>query len=759
MRLHQQNLVTAPDTFAAKRRGRLLRTLTCLFALAASAAPWAAADEAQVPADEPAWLRQDQVKEAHLRRTVAELRRRTPAQLSAEQAARRKELIDALERYRVRGEFTRNRAFPGLAIPIFIDKAGTRCALAHLIDVSGADALLEALVAQNNHAFLPSVANHEELRRWLESHGLTLDDAALIQGPGNVDPVITPAPNAPEGEGPGSLLRAVTSSAPSQSFTLWSTWWSLNRHAYVNLREAYHEGGVVTPRPGDTQDARPRDVEMAHRLRPFLAHAATNPSDVQATALMAYARTAGKSDAPAVLAALDSYLGDKGRPYRDMLVLGLGLVDSPLALKRLTHLVRDDREGRTYFRHEGTLPQSVRSYAAFALAQTGNAAAAEVLTGVLRTEKKGLADLRASAIHALGNLAPAMPARAREATSAFLQQALEKRSWPRAALGAVPRALLRLGTAAGRGTVLALLQHFRKPVEARQGAAIALADLSRPLDGSTADVLISSVRRDPDAITRQGALLSLGALAGQPLPTAATRDQVQARTKIMRVLEGALQGMHVQSSDRGSAYLATALAARTRPREQAKLAPDLERALSQEAHRSHRDALLLSLGLLGELSARPLLQKALKKGAHPTERSYAAEALGLLRDREARPTLLKLLAEDASEAVRYRSALGLGLQADRQVVAALLSAWADARSDLVRTALSRVLGELGDRTALLPLMRIAGDAKADDWSRRRALSALGALGENRDIPWMADLQRSAIAFSGTPTLQTVLALY
>ena len=521
---------------------------------------------------------------------------------------------------------------------------------------------------------------------------------------------------------------------------------------------------MVTPRT-DGQPAatgrRPREVELIHRLRPFLAQAATTPSDVQATALMAYARAAGHDEPEAVLKAIDAYLGDGGRPYRDMLVLALGLVDSPLALKRLTALVRDDAEGRRAYAHNGSLPQGVRAFAAYAMAQTDAPAAADVLLALLRKETKGHADLRTAALHAVGCLADVMSGPAREAASELLVGALKRRAWPDAALGAIPRALLRLNTQSGNTAVVEHLRRFRKPVEARRGAALAMIDLGVALDDDLADVLIATVRRDPDETTRQGMLLSLGELIGRPdaPESKPTETMRHARSKVQRVLTGALRGMHVQSSDRGAVYLATALAARHRTDAKGAAHPQLLRAFEQEPNRQHRNAAILAMGVLGHTAARATLQKAVRKGAHPQERAYAAEALGLLRDREATNALLALLSKDPERDVRYRAARGLSLQGEARVVDAMLRAWEGSSSDMVRTALARALGELGDRRAIAPLIQAAGDPGADDWARRRALSALGMMGEAGDTPWLVDLQRGALPLPGAPTLARMLTLY
>jgi hypothetical protein len=89
-------------------------------------------------------------------------------------------LLEELGRYRRRGRFPRN---PGHARPLpqFIDAHGTRCAVAHLMDISGQGALVRQIARTENDATVHALARCHRVRAWLAAAGLSLDEAARIQ--------------------------------------------------------------------------------------------------------------------------------------------------------------------------------------------------------------------------------------------------------------------------------------------------------------------------------------------------------------------------------------------------------------------------------------------------------------------------------------------------------------------------------------------------------------------------------------------------
>ena len=121
---------------------------------------------------------------AHFDSVLAELPLRSTASLNDVQRARRGELISSLRVYRDRGEFPHNYDFPGEAVPYFVDReTGVLCAVAHLLATSGRRDIVDRVAAMNNNIWVDSLAGDVEFTAWLESHGLSLAEAARIQVP------------------------------------------------------------------------------------------------------------------------------------------------------------------------------------------------------------------------------------------------------------------------------------------------------------------------------------------------------------------------------------------------------------------------------------------------------------------------------------------------------------------------------------------------------------------------------------------------
>ena len=97
------------------------------------------------------------------------------------QALNRALLLDELRRYRRRGRFPLNHDFRARPTPLFIDAHGTRCAVAHLMDISGLGALVQHIAATDNAARVRELVRLAEVRAWLAAAGLSASEAARIQ--------------------------------------------------------------------------------------------------------------------------------------------------------------------------------------------------------------------------------------------------------------------------------------------------------------------------------------------------------------------------------------------------------------------------------------------------------------------------------------------------------------------------------------------------------------------------------------------------
>jgi hypothetical protein len=90
-------------------------------------------------------------------------------------------LREELGRYRAAGCFPKNRDFPGQMLPHFIDAEGTRCAMAHLMELGGAGELVAEIARERNNAYVAELADDPRVTAWLDAAGLTVAEAARIQ--------------------------------------------------------------------------------------------------------------------------------------------------------------------------------------------------------------------------------------------------------------------------------------------------------------------------------------------------------------------------------------------------------------------------------------------------------------------------------------------------------------------------------------------------------------------------------------------------
>ncbi len=122
---------------------------------------------------------QDRVR-SHLAAAEQYARSRDVSRLSYVTRLIRALLLDALSEYRERGRFPLNH-HSNERTPIFVDEHGTRCAVAHLLELGGAAALVASVQHASNYAFVPELAAIPELATWLTAAGLSIEEAARIQ--------------------------------------------------------------------------------------------------------------------------------------------------------------------------------------------------------------------------------------------------------------------------------------------------------------------------------------------------------------------------------------------------------------------------------------------------------------------------------------------------------------------------------------------------------------------------------------------------
>lgn len=117
----------------------------------------------------------------HLATVESELRRRDVSALTPAQRRARSRNLDVLHEYWVRGVFPVNTDFPGQRVPYFVDRYGTRCAMAYLIEQSGRGDLVARIATTHNNAYVRDLKDDADLAAWLRDNGLTAAEAARIQ--------------------------------------------------------------------------------------------------------------------------------------------------------------------------------------------------------------------------------------------------------------------------------------------------------------------------------------------------------------------------------------------------------------------------------------------------------------------------------------------------------------------------------------------------------------------------------------------------
>jgi HEAT repeat protein len=145
---------------------------------------------------------------------------------------------------------------------------------------------------------------------------------------------------------------------------------------------------------------------------------------------------------------------------------------------------------------------------------------------------------------------------------------------------------------------------------------------------------------------------------------------------------------------------------------------------------------LRSSGKLNK-SFLPLLESELAKEKNPEEKGALARALGDLKDPASVPALSEALDLQASDGAtsRMNSAIAqaLGAIRDPRAVPALLRLL-KSKDDYVRMDAIQALGALKATEAVAPLMELALDDASSPQVTRRAVAALGDIGDARAVP-------------------------
>ena len=115
----------------------------------------------------------------HLQLVEQTLRNRNTNHLSINQINNRSKVLDNLHQYWQQGVFPVND-YLGYKNPVFIDRAGTHCAVGYLMQQNGAEALAQQINSTQKFAYIHQI-KLLEVNQWAAQNGFTIDELAWIQ--------------------------------------------------------------------------------------------------------------------------------------------------------------------------------------------------------------------------------------------------------------------------------------------------------------------------------------------------------------------------------------------------------------------------------------------------------------------------------------------------------------------------------------------------------------------------------------------------
>jgi len=663
---------------------------------------------------------------AHYARVEVELRRTDAGDLTESQRKNRARMLDALRDYRIRGRFGIEQ-HPGGRAAAFVDRFRTRCAVARLMDVSGAHDLVLDVAAKHNDAWVAELSGVAAFRSWLAEVGLTLAEAARIQGPmlrvGGSPPTPSPPVKPPEpiipgdaferppasdplanadgvrpggrAPNPGAITRASRGtrrrSGPTSGVVLttepseWFAWWQLGRFEFLRSNTLRPRARVTTPVPSDG-DNRGFFVRQRNRLR-RLALELLEHRDyrVRATAAIALGRVATDNDVPPLL----EHVTDPSQQVRADAILGLGASCSPRAVHHLLKLASDVREST---RRRALAILALGIARGYGYDWTLGAEVADLATGEKATR------------NTLGQAAMFHAALTKD--SELLRVALANAKSSKTSPQVRTRAEEALRHSSDDDALRVLVQQVSsRRVDHRRAAATALGEMRHEL---ALPSLLTSFELEHEPLTRGFLAIAIARQGGR-----------EARDFLIHSLQTG------KKSARPWCALALGLLAHDAPDRLVR--STLREAMARDKNREHVGAYLIASGLARDAQALPAIRKQFFDAKSAHVRIAATHALALIRGDAIRAELLKPLPTLTCTFQRGAIAevLGyLGNPDDTKVLAEMLEKTNDTRE---RAKITAALGNIGTPAAVDLLFAVAADKARDIRVRGTALRALGEM--------------------------------
>lgn len=585
-------------------------------------------------------------------------------------------------------------------------------------------------------------------------------------GGGPKTPGSTGGPQTPPGGGgtPGTPRSGPSTPGrkqPRTSHGTWEAWWEFNKDRFLDLRARLADVGATTGDAGfltgqgrkvdHRSTNRPTEADIRDVIVPaLLERLRDDDANIVDSAALALGRVARGGDLDRVRAGLRDVLSSDHASARQAAILALGILRSTDDVRVFADVMADRAAGRQALGLTGSVQPLTRALAAVALGEVHDPAAIDPLVDAVTRGANSEADLRGTAVLALGQLPEAAAT-----VVPLLIDWLKDDRMERQVRAQVPVALGRLGAVASPALpeLAALLVDKKTDNQLRNSVAIALGGIASPEDERAVSALTGYVRDGTLRESRELSRISLGRIAARAF--VADPSSASAQAIVQDVL---LRELVRPSSSVDLPYAGFALAIALRALEegsplQAMAAVKLHEAFLETSQPSERSALALAMGLArakGELADD--VMKAMVDEHDPGAAGYLAVALGLMGHAPAREPLMEMIVDRRDLTLPIQAATALGLLGDREALPRLIEALRDATTLGLTASLARSIGEIGDRSAIAPLVELAADRAAQGLARGFACVALGSIAERAEVPWNTPWIEDTNYLETTPAL-------
>ncbi len=545
-------------------------------------------------------------------------------------------------------------------------------------------------------------------------------------------------------------------SGSAMSTNAWELWWDHNKDPFVMRRTTARRtssgsSGALTSR-GRRSAAGNEDLELLRaQIIAAMQQVLQQETDPELcdSATLALARVSAENLAESVDPDLRKGLLHDTLSVRTSATLSLGVLGARRSLPLLNSLMADTSAGRAAM-GGGSVPWSVRAYAALSLGLINAPLAIEPLLDVARSAPASEREVRATAVTALGLM---QCDDAAQVVTGLLSIVSDEKIDPVVRACAVT-SLGRLGDIAA---LPALLKAFRDDATeqvVRQSLAQALGILGSLRQTEPAASLVACVKKESDATTRQFAWIALGRLGARD----GGPDLSQPRDNLVTLMRnGLLNPEH--SADVSWAALAAGLFGAGQPAAAPALLAPLTRVYTGASDPSTRSACAVALGLCGADSMADLLLKDLVESTDASVRGYAAVSLGLLGETQAASAMVDLCKDRSiSDTVRQQAASAIAMIGDASAAPALLAELTESKSLEYASSMSRALGQLRDPRMIGPLIALAQDPGARVVARSFACVALGLVGDKLDLRFNTRIEQDYNYLAGVATIDEIVSL-